>query len=54
MSHAFTFGFEDDGVEEEDPNLLNETQTDIRKGSAMQMNSLLEEPKLHSLQEMVQ
>lgn len=63
MSQAFTFGFDShshsdsdgdgDGVEQDGRNFLNESQRDIREDSAMQMNPHSEEPKSHSLLEMV-
>ena len=59
MSQAFTFGFDSDGdgdgdgVEQDGHNFLHESQTDIQEGSAMQMNPHSEEPKSHSLPEMV-
>lgn len=53
MSRAFTFGFHNNGVEEDGHHSLSESQTDIRENSAMPVNPHLEAPKVHSLQDMV-
>ncbi|MCJ1469273.1 hypothetical protein MMC07_007906 [Pseudocyphellaria aurata] len=53
MSQAFMFGFDNDVVEEDGPKWPKKSHTDTRETSAMQMKSQLEEPKSHSLQEML-
>ena len=65
MPQAFTFDFNSDfdsdgdgdgngnGVELDGHNFLNESQTDTREVSGMQTNPHSEEPKSHSLPEMV-
>lgn len=59
MSQTFTFSFDSDsdgdgvGVEQDGHTFLNQSQTDNREDSAMQMNPHSEEPKSHSLPEMV-
>lgn len=53
MSQAFTFGFDNNGVEEDGHNPLSESQTGIGGNSTMPVNPHLEAPKVHSLQDMV-